>query len=259
MTKTALITGATSGIGLAYAKYFASLHYNLIITGTRDELNTIAHNIQQKYSVDVLPIIKKIESMDDIDSVILAMTGREIHVLVNNAGYAINGLFFRRPFTEYQAMINLHIFASLRFIRHVFPMMEKNNDGLIINISSDSAYLPIPGNAIYSGTKAFLKQFTECLHLDIQKKNLKIKTLVVCPGLTKTNLHEKINIPKERQQNKGLIRWSTPEKVVTKSMKDLEKGKVISVTGGFSTYLQIFLYRVLPKKVFYNIVLKMFD
>jgi len=259
MQRTALITGATSGIGLAYAKYFASLHYDLVITGTRNELNNVSQEIHREYAVTVFPIVKKIESLGDIEDLIKTISGKDIQVLVNNAGYGLKGLFFERPLNDYLEMINLHIILSLRLIKHIFPTMEKNNEGLIINVSSDAAYLPIPGNAVYSGTKAFIKQFTECLYLDIRKKDLKIKTIVVCPGLTRTNFHEKIHIPKEKQQNKGIIRWSTPENVVKKSMKDIEKGRAISITGGFSTSLQIFLYRILPKRVFYNIVLKMFD
>jgi len=99
--------------------------------------------------------------------------------------------------------------------------MILRNNGLVINVSSDGAILPIPGNSVYSGTKAFLLKYTECLYLDLLAKKSNVKTIAVCPGFTKTEFHGKMGIEKEREKNKSVVKWSTPEDVVKRSIKNV--------------------------------------
>jgi len=253
-----LITGATSGIGLAYAKYYASNNYDLILTGTKETLLIIAKEIENEFSVKVKIIIKTINNEKDVDEIIKLISNEEIEILVNNAGYGIKGLFFNNDIEDYIRMINLHLILTLKLTSHCINKMLIKNIGLVINVSSDGAILPIPGNSVYSGTKAFLLKYTECLYLDLLAKKSNVKTIVVCPGFTKTEFHGKMGIEKDRVKNKSVVKWSTPQDVVERSVKDINKNKIVSFAGGNNSKMQMLLYKILPKRIFYNIVVKKF-
>jgi len=136
--------------------------------------------------------------------------------------------------------------------------MVKKQSGLIINVASLGGFLPVPQNSIYAATKSFIIKFTESLYLDLTAKKSNVRIIAVCPGFTRTNFHEKLGIPKDKQVDIGIFKWATPDMVVAKTFKDLKKGKVISITGGFSSYFQMCLYSMLPKKMYYKLVLKIF-
>lgn len=250
--KTAVITGATSGIGAAYAEAFARQGYDLILTGRRKEkIEAQAEKIRSADSVGVEVVLAELSEEAGIQTVLEAMRGREIDVLVNNAGF---GVADRYPDSDLQVMEQLakvNVLAPMKLIHAVLPDMIRRHSGTVINISSESAYLVMPGNSVYSGVKSFLKAFTECLHLDLDGTGVRV--LAVCPGLTHTDFHEKMGIEKSRQTDHGVMHWTSPEKIVELSLKDLQKGKVISIPG-FSTKFFIGLLGLLPKKTYYRMV-----
>ena len=134
--------------------------------------------------------------------------------------------------------------------------MISRGNGVIINVSSAGAFLSIPKNTIYSGTKAFLRAFTESLHLEIMGTGVKVQ--VLCPGLVRTDLHEKISIAKAEQENKGLVRWRSPEEIVDISIKRLEKNEVVCIPG-WSTRIRIFLLSILPGRIYYDLIHNLFS
>jgi len=249
--KTALITGATSGIGAAFARRFAKIGYNLIITGRRKEkINSLAKELREEFNISVDVFIVELSSMDNVDFLIEKIKSRDISVLVNNAGFATKGKFADENLNVQEQMINLHIICSIKLIHSILPNMIDKNDGTIINLSSQSAFLAIPKNAIYSGTKAFLNVFSESIYLEV--KDIRIKVQALCPGFIISDFHEKMGSPKANHKNKGIIRWMTPEKVVDISLKQLETGKVICKPGFFEN-LGMNLLNFVPKRIYYKI------
>lgn len=248
--KTAVITGATSGIGAAYASKFAQLGYDLIITGRRKEkIEGVAKQIQQEYNVNVEIILAELSEMQDIKKVIDFIKEKEIEVLVNNAGFGVKSLYQVSELSVMEQLVKVNVFAPMELIHAILPGMVKRDRGTIINISSESVYMIIPQNAIYSGAKAFLKSFTEGLHMDLMDTGVKV--MAVCPGLTHNDLHEKMGMDKSRQINRGQIKWMSPEDVGDISLKDLKKGKVICIPGNHTKILT-HLLNIMPRKSYYN-------
>lgn len=253
--KVALITGATSGIGKAFAEKFASMGYNLIITGRREQLiNKVSADIQNHYKIKVDTFIIDLSTEDAIDKLIKNIQNKQISVLINNAGFGIYKPFYNISSSEFMNMVNLHVVCTLKLIYALLPGMMERNEGIIINVSSENAYFVGPNCSIYSGTKAFIKLFTEGLYLDLKEYNIKVQTL--CPSFTWTDFHEKIGISKSEQVNKGLYRWESPENVVKKSMKCLGKNDPLCLCGGIFTKLGILLQCILSKKTYYNLIYK---
>lgn len=147
-------------------------------------------------------------------------------------------------------MVNVHIMCPMKLIHFILPKMIEQGNGTIINVSSLSAFLIIPKNATYSGTKAFLKAFSESLHLELINTGVKLQ--VLCPGFVKTDFHEKMGILKSRQKNKGIIRWMSPEKVVDISLEELKHNKLICKPGFFEN-LGMNMLTLLPKTVYCKI------
>ena len=250
--KTAVITGATSGIGAAYAEAFARQGYSLILTGRRKEkIEAQAEKIRSACSVGVEVVLAELSEEAGIQKVLEAMRGKEIDVLVNNAGFGVAARYQDSDLQVMEQLAKVNVLAPMELIRSVLPDMIRHHSGTVINISSESAYLVMPGNSVYSGAKSFLKVFTECLHLDLDGTGVRV--LTVCPGATHTDFHEKMGIAKSRQTDHGVIRWLSPEKIVEFSLKDLRKGKVISKPG-FSTKFFIGFLGLLPKKTYYRMV-----
>lgn len=247
---TALITGATSGIGAAYAQRLAKEGYNLIITGRREEkINSLAATLRDTYHVDVEVIIIELSQADEVDQFLEEIEGRNIDILINNAGFGTTKFFYREPLELQEKMVATHILAAMKLTYAILPGMIEKGRGTIIYMSSAGAFLATPDTATYSGTKAFLRAFTESLHLELMPTGVKVQ--VVCPGLTKTDMHLRLGIPEEYTVDSGLMRWITPEKVVDDSLKCLQKNRVVCIPG-WLTRLQVFMRNMLPASFYYR-------
>lgn len=252
--KTACITGATSGIGAAYAEAFAKQGYNLLITGRRaDKINQFATCLRDLYQVKVEVVLADFSDEWIIDLLarkIKNMT--EIEILVNNAGYGSEGYFHEgKPEAEI-AKLRVSDSAAIKLCHAVIPNMIKAGEGIIINVSSISACFPAPGAAMYSATRAFLLSFTESLHLELAGTGVKVQ--VICPGTTQTDFHEKIGFdPKDYYKNRGLVKALTTEQVIKASFTNLRKNKVICIPGGFNYFTWV-VFKLIPRKLTYKIV-----
>lgn len=221
--KTALITGATSGIGAEFARQLASQGFNLIITGRRKkEIQNNADEITKKYKVSVQIIIAELSEQAGMEKVIKAIRKTpDLVILVNNAGFGIEGFFHESDISKQVMMLNVHNIALMKFIYEAVPVMIKNSGGTIINVASICARLYLPGQSIYNATKSFTLALTETLHMELKKNNIKFQAL--CPGFTRTDFHNKMGYGLTSLPDAGLNRWMTPDKVVSYSLKSLNK------------------------------------
>ncbi len=250
--KTAVITGATSGIGAAYADRFAKEGYDLIITGRRKEkIEVFAEKIRKDCSVSVEVVLAELSSDEGVQELIERINGRQIETLVNNAGFGASSLYQNCDLEVMEQMAKVSVLAPMKLIRAVLPGMVDRRRGTIINVSSGSAFLIFPKKSVYSGVKAFLKSFTEGLHLDLMNTGVKVQ--VVCPGSTLTDFHGKMGIDISTKQNKAPLLWFTPEYVVDVSLRDLKKNKVICIPGVHSKIL-IRLLNLLPINLYYRTI-----
>jgi len=247
---TALITGATSGIGAEYARRLASDGYNLIITGRREaKIRALADELSNAYGSDVEVILVELSDFAQVDDLIENIKDQDIHLLVNNAGFGTIKFFSNEPFELYEKMIHVHILAHMKIIYAILPQMIENGKGTIINISSAGAFLPSPKTVVYSGTKAFLVAFTESLHMELEGTGVQVQ--VVCPGLTKTDMHVRLGIPEDRIINWGLFQWISPQEVVECSLRCLKKKKVLCLPGRLNK-MQVFMRRLVPESLFFK-------
>jgi uncharacterized protein len=252
----ALITGASSGIGEAYARKFAELGYDLIITGRKeDQLNHIAREIRSLHKVKVEPMIIELDNDAELDILVNKIKQTpDLKVLINNGGFGSPFHFLEVTFETHEKMVKVHVLAPIKLMYAALPGMIKQGSGIIINVSSVSANTPLPTGALYSATKSFLKVISESLYLENMDSDIVFQTL--CPGFTKTNFHEKTRVYRSSFfQNSGFIRWMTPEKVVEISMKNLKKGNVICIPGAWNKVLWV-LADIIPRKIYYWIVTK---
>jgi short-subunit dehydrogenase len=247
---TALITGATSGIGAAYARSLAADGYNLIITGRRKEkIKALATELSQSYGCDVEVNLVELSDPVKVDKFIERIKARDIDLLINNAGFGTAKLFYQEPLGIQEKMVAAHILAHMKITYTILPEMIARKAGVIINISSAGAFLPSPKTVTYSGTKAFLVAFTECLHMELEGTGVQVQ--VVCPGLTKTDMHVRLGIPDEAAVDWGPFRWISSQEVVACSMRCLKKKKVLCLPGRMNR-IQVFMRRLVPEALYYK-------
>jgi short-subunit dehydrogenase len=251
MHKTALITGATSGIGRAFAERFASMGYDLIITGRRkDVIEKAAGEISKQNGVKVSVVLAELSEEAGISKVLkeIKKAGR-IDALVNNAGFGLDNLFYDENVENHLKMVAVHIDAPVRLTHAVLPGMIKSGGGIVINVSSLGSFLPTPLNSIYGGTKAFLNIFSGSLHVELRSKGIKFQSL--CPGFTSTDFHIQMGV--EEEIKKDVKHWMSPVEVVNYSMKSLAKGKIICIPGFRNRLLGILPF-IFPEKIYYGII-----
>jgi uncharacterized protein len=254
INKTACITGATSGIGAAFAEEFAHQGYDLLITGRRQpKINHFAEKIRQQYHVGVEVVIA-----DFSDEKVIDLLGNKIskianlEILVNNAGYGSEGSFCEEKSQEQMAKLHVCSSAAVKLCHSVLPKMIAHRKGKIINVSSLSACFPAPGAAMYSATRAFLVSFTESLYLELKGTGVQVQ--VLCPGTTKTDFHKKLGFdPDDYYQNKGMMRILTTKHVVDASLANLKKDKVVCIPGLFN-YFSWVIFKIMPRKLTYKLV-----
>ncbi len=250
----ALITGASRGIGEAYAYRFAQLGYNLILTGrSEDLLHDIAMRITQQYQVEVEILTVELANDGELENLTLKIREcDDLHVLVNNAGFGSGNYFEEEDFDYVDKMIKVHVRAPLKLIHAALPGMTAKGGGIIINVSSLGGKTPFPKSSVYSATKSFIQIFSETLHLETRNSNIVVQTL--CPGFTKTHFHSRLGANSARIEKNGFIRWMTPEEVVEISLNSLSKDKVVCVPGFWNKVLWV-TAGMLPRWIYYKLIL----
>jgi short-subunit dehydrogenase len=245
----ALVTGATSGIGAAFASRLAQKGFDLILHGRRQkELMDRAKNLERIYSTSVEIIIAELSRPDEIRKVEERINSLDrLDMLVNNAGYWEPGVFWEHSPDSLEAMIMVHNVAPVRFIRAALPRMLERDKGDIINVSSLGAYLNMVTLENYGATKAYLISFTESLHVALMGTGIRVQALT--PGFTVTEFHSRLGADFTKEQRT----WMQPEEVVDESLRALGKGPVVCIPG-FKRRFIVKLASMLPRSVYYRIM-----
>lgn len=239
---TALITGASSGIGAVFARRLAARRLSLIVVARRaDKLEALAQELKGRYQVEVETLTADLSTPEGIDSVVTRITAIEsLAMLINNAGFGTTGTFLEVELAKQEAMLAVHIDAPLRLCRAALPGMIKQGHGAIINVASISAFLPVSGSVNYSASKAYLVNFSRALQAELTGTGIQVQAL--CPGFTYTGFHatgeyqdfDRARIPR------GF--WMSSEAVVVASLRDLARGRVVCIPG-FKNHLLVALIR----------------
>lgn len=254
---TALITGASGGIGKAFAEELAARKTNLVLVARSEEkLKQIAKKLEQKHQVKVEVIAKDLTETNATNEVFDFINNREITIdlLVNNAGFGDYGDFAERDGERQQKMIQLNIMALVDLTHKFLPLMRQLRSGSIINVSSIAGFQPMPYISVYAATKAFVISFSEALWAE--NKDYGVKVLVVCPGPTETDFFIEAKFPENLASANNKI--ATPEEVVKDALQGLEQGYSNVVSGGLANKIIVNMHRFLPRESLVSAIAKQF-
>lgn len=189
--KTALITGASSGIGSALAEEFARRGTNLVLVARRrDRLDELKAHLRQAHGVEVTIVdldLTRSGAVDDLRRN-LESKGIDVDFLVNNAGFGVNARFASEERVRTQQEIALNVAVLVDLTAVYLPRMIERNFGTVINIASTASFQPVPGMAVYGATKSFVRSFTEALWGELAETE--VRALAVNPGATQTEFFD---------------------------------------------------------------------
>ena len=238
---SALVTGATAGIGLEFARQLAARGHDLVLVA-RDEarLHAVAKELGATYDIEVETLVADLVDKAQCATVEarLADPDRPIELLVNNAGFGLKHRFLENTIDDEEAMLAVLVTAVLRLSHAALGPMTERGRGGIINVSSVAAFLP---RGTYSATKAWVNSFSEWAHNEYKPKGVTVMAL--CPGFTKTEFHQRMEVKRGDS-----FMWLEPEFLVKTALADFDKGRVYSVPGAQYKAIRS-LTRVIPSIV----------
>lgn len=230
--RQALVTGASAGIGKAFAHVLAGHGYDLVVTARRaDRLEALARDLAEAYHVRVTPIAEDLADPAAPERLCRALADRElrIDVLVNNAGYGVPGRYVRTEWRAQQDFIQVLVTAVAEMTHRLLPGMVERRWGRVVNVASLAALVPAaPGHTLYAASKAFLVKFSEALAAEVLDDGVHVSA--VCPGFTYTEFHD---VTGTREQVRTMPRWmwSDARDVAEQGYRAVMTGRPVVVTG----------------------------
>ena len=244
MTKGwAVVTGASSGIGLEFAQELAKRGYPVLaVARRRERLEALAKQASAPGS-QIEPLTADLTAEQELAAVMRRIEELgEIELLINNAGIANAGDFLEASLNHEIRALRLNVDAVVRLTHYVLPGMVHRRRGAVINLASVVAFQPFPHFAVYAATKAFILSFTEAIAEEI--KGTGVRILALCPGSVATEL----DVFAHNEGLLGKLPSLTAEQVVKTGLQALEQGRVVRVVGGFNRFLP-FMDRLMPRWV----------
>ncbi|MEO8648674.1 MAG: SDR family oxidoreductase [Acidobacteriota bacterium] len=240
-----LITGASSGIGEAFARRLAAEKHSLMLVARSEEkLRKLSDSLSRQYGVAVGYSAADLTSPDAITQIENALSSKSFEVdwLINNAGFGSAGDFARLDLDAELKMIKLNISSLVSLTHHFILGMRTRRSGTIINVSSAAAFQPVPFMATYAATKAFVSSFSEAIAEE--NRPFGIRVLALCPGPTETNffIASKIDDP---IQIKGV---QTSDAVVDAALKAVRTGRM-KIVSGWANYAGAVLGTFVPSSI----------
>ncbi len=229
--RTALITGASSGIGAEYARQLAERGYNLVLVARREaQLATLADELRAANRIQVEVLVADLSVREDVDGVVERIQNMpDLALLINNAGFGTVGRFVSKDPQSQVDMAELHVVTTTRLTHAALPGMLARGCGGIINVSSVAAYLAAPGNAMYASTKAWMITFSQALAREVEGTDVRVQCLL--PGYTYTEFHDRPEFRGFKRSSIPGILWLSANDLVAESLQDLAIGSGISIPG----------------------------
>lgn len=241
----ALVTGASAGLGVEFARQLSRRGHRLVLAARRkDRLEALATELgnSRAIAIDLGEKDSAARLIEEIES-----AGEKVHVLINNAGFGLSGRFAKLDVERQRQMIDLNVGTLTDLCRSVLPTMIKRRGGGILNVASTAAFQPGPGVAVYFATKAYVLSFTEALHEEVKPHGVRVSAL--CPGPTRTEFGEVAGFGEKGAFDRLAM---DVEPVVRAGLDGLDKNKAVVVpglinkTGAVSTR---FVPRALVRKI----------
>src|SRR5206468_6113878 len=246
----ALITGASSGIGREFARQLANTARSIVLVARRSERladlrdELLNRNPNLDVHVRIVDLADKAQIELLIDS--LARDKIDVDLLINNAGLGDSGPFATSDPMRNEQMALVNMVALTSLTRHLLPQMIANRRGGILNVSSSAGFLPIPGDAVYAATKAYVTSFSEALRAEL--RGIGVSVCALCPGPVHTEFQEVAKRPGAQPDTGPEFVFVSAEEVVRDALAALEADRPL-VIPGFPMKLGMFLVRITPMPI----------
>ena len=246
---SALVTGASSGIGETFSRRLSAMGFRLILVARRKQrLEKLAAELPD---AQVIPADLTIES--DLRTVEARIaTTPDLEFLVNNAGFGVHGVFSESDIEAQDRMHRLHIIATERLTHAALKGMKARALGNIINVSSVAGFFATPFNVSYCATKSWINSFTEGIYLELKSLHSPVRVQALCPGFTYTEFHDVLGM--ERSSIPSFL-WMSAEKVVHSSLRGLDHNRLF-VIPGWRYRIFIAVFRWFPRALKHHLAIR---
>lgn len=248
-----LVTGASAGIGAAFARQLAASGHDLVLTARRaDRLEELAEALRRRHQVQVTVLPQDLADPAAPLQLCnaLAQRGLQVDWLINNAGYGVPDTFVANDWATHAASLQVLLTAPTELAWRLLPGMQQRGYGRIVNIASLAGLVPAPaGHTLYAATKAYLIKFSQALALENRAAGVHV--CAVCPGFTKSEFHDVTGTREKMNRMPGFM-WLSAEEVVRQSIAAVERGDPVWVTGRVNRFIKA-LVECMPDRLAYRL------
>ncbi|QXP79740.1 MULTISPECIES: SDR family NAD(P)-dependent oxidoreductase [Winogradskyella] len=253
--KTALVTGAASGLGFELALLLAKDNYNLILIDIDSKrLDQARDIILETYAVEITLLLKDLSSLNIAKDIYDNIKSTPIDVVINNAGFGVFGTFCESDWERDSQMLHLHVLTSTHLLKLILPNMVKRGSGKVLNLSSLAAFQPGPLMALYYASKGYILSFSEAISNELKGTGVTVTAL--CPGPTKTAFQSTVS--DDATEGKIAFNMASAKEVAAYGYDAMNKGKVVAIPGTLNKFLSV-LPRFLTRNRTTKIVRKIQD
>lgn len=246
MSNTALITGASSGIGMEFARYHASKGGDVIITARREgTLNTLKAELEQKHGIEVHVFALDLGAQGGAEALYqkIKAAGLKVDILINNAGFGGQGMRIDRPLGDELGMIDLNVKALVALTHLTAADMVAQGGGKILQVGSTAGFMPGPNQAVYFATKAFVKSFSEAIDQELRPRG--VTSTVLAPGYVETEFAQTANLEGTKLVSGG---GKTPASVAKHGYDAMMRGDLVTVNERGLGFLVNWVIPFLPRR-----------
>ena len=241
---TALITGASGGLGQAFAEQLAERGSHLVLAGrSEDKLQALAERLERQNKITTTVLTADLASATEVDQLISSLKTKRINVdlLINNAGFGVFQKFLETPLDRQIEEIDVNVRAVVLLTHALAPAMVAKKNGGVINLASSAGFQPVPGANVYAASKSFVLLFSEALAQELVGTGVRV--LAVCPGPVATGFFA------DKKPDLTPNQMDDPKAIVAETLRAFDRGKRVVVPGKLSVRLTAFSSRLFPRSL----------
>jgi short-subunit dehydrogenase len=244
-----LVTGASAGIGAAFARALAARGHDLMLTARRaDRLEALAIELREKHGAAVTVLPCDLADPAAPQHLVAALDERRLHIdwLINNAGYGVPGALVDSPWRTHADSLQVLLTAPTELSRALLPGMRERGYGRIVNVASLAGFLPgTSGHTLYAATKSYLIKFSQSLALE--NKAAGVNVCALCPGFTRSEFHD-VTGTRDKMNKLPDFMWLSAEEVVRQGIDAVERGDAVHVTGRLNRVIKA-VFELVPDRL----------